>query len=134
MSARWPNGAGLIWALGETTNFTVSLVHPPTTSIVTTINPDTGRILHQWRVANNTTMVIADGGAYVGDDRHGRLLRLIPPDHLQVLHGPKSASLISATAHALWATTPASPAPPLGPATPTRLLQIQLPRHPPARQ
>ena len=122
-------GAGLIWALGSETDYTVSLVNPPTTTVVTTINPHTGRILHQWRVGNNTTMVIADGGAYVGDDRDGRILHLIPPNHVQTLHGPKAASLVSATAHALWATAPAGPTPPLGPATQTRLLRIELPPH-----
>lgn len=120
-------GAGLIWALGAATNDTVSLVNPPTTSVVTTINPHTGRILHQWRVENNTTMVIARGGAYVGDDSAGGLLHLIPPHHLQILHGAKSASLTSATRHALWATTPVGPTPPLGPVMPTRLLRITLP-------
>jgi streptogramin lyase len=122
-------GAGLIWALGAETNDTISLTHPPTTSVVTTINPYTGRILHQWRVANNTTMVIADGGAYVGDDRDGRLFHLTPPNHVQILRGPKDASLTSATPHALWATAPAGPAPPLGPATRTLLLRIELPPH-----
>jgi hypothetical protein len=122
-------GSGLIWAFGAATSYTASLINPTTTSVVTTINPRSGRILHQWRVGNDTTMVIADRGAYVGDDRDGRLLHLIPPNHVQMLRGPKSASLTSATADALWATTPAGPTPPLGPVTPTRLLRIELPSH-----
>lgn len=122
-------GAGLVWALGSETNYAESLTNPTTTSVVTTINPHAGRILHQWPVVNGTTMVIANGGAYVGDDRDGRLFHLIPPNHVQILHVPESASLTSATAHALWATTPAGPTPPLGTITPTRLLRIELPRH-----
>ena len=38
-------GAGLIWALGSATNYTVSLVHPPTTSVLTdTLDGDDGVI------------------------------------------------------------------------------------------
>lgn len=121
-------GAGLIWALGSETNYSVSLTSPPTTSVVTTINPHTGRILHQWPVGNTTAMVLADGGAYVGDDRDGRLLRLIPPNHLEVLRGPRAASLTAATAHTLWAIAPAGPIAPGAP--PRRLLRIELAQHP----
>ncbi len=110
-------GAGLIWVLGSETNAATSLTNPMTTSVVTTINPRTGRIVHQWRVGNTATMVLADGGAYVGDDRDGRLVHLIPPNLIQLLHGPKAASLTAATAHTLWATTR------------TRLLRIALTQH-----
>ena len=96
---------------------------------MTTINPHTGRILHQWRVGLTATMVLAGGGAYVGDDRDRRLLHLIPPNRVQILHGPKSASLTAATAHILWATTPAGPIAPAGPITPARLLRIALTQH-----
>jgi streptogramin lyase len=110
------HGAGLIWALGSETNYTISLIHPPTSSVVTAINPHTRRIVHQWRVGDTATMVVTDGGAYVGDDPEGRLLHLIPPNRAQVRHGPRAARLIAATPHALWA------------ATPTRLLRIELPQ------
>lgn len=119
-------GAGLIWALGSETNYTVSLINPPTTSVVTTINPYTGRILHQWRVANTVSMVLADGGAYVGDDRDGRILHLIPPNHAQVMYGPKAASLTAATPHTLWATTVLAEAVLADGVGPTGLLRIEL--------
>lgn len=120
------SGAGLIWALGSETNYTLSLVNPPTTSVVTTINPHTGRILHQWRVGNTATMVLANGGAYVGDDPNGRILHLIPPNHAQVLHGPKAASLTAATPHTLWATTVLADGVLADGLGPTRLLRIEL--------
>ncbi len=119
-------GAGLIWALGSETNYTVSLINPPTTSVVTTINPHTSRILHQWRVGNTATMVLAGGGAYVGDDRDGRILHLIPPNHTQVMYGPKTASLTAATAHTLWATTDLAEGVLADGVGPTRLLRIEL--------
>jgi hypothetical protein len=97
-------GAGLIWALGEETNFSISLTDPPTVGVVTTLDPHTGRITHQWRISPDyTAMVIGNGGAYVSDDNAGRLLRLTPPHGLQILHGPAAAQLTAATPHALWA-------------------------------
>jgi hypothetical protein len=87
-------GAGLIWALGEETNFSISLTDPPTVGVVTTLDPHTGRITHQWRISPDyTAMVIGNGGAYVSDDNAGRLLRLTPPHGLQILHGPAAAQL-----------------------------------------
>jgi hypothetical protein len=99
------HGVGLIWALGSETNSATGLTNPRPTSVVTAIKPRTGRIVHQWRVGNTATLVLADGGAYVGDDNDGRFVHLIPPNHVQVLHGPKAASLTAATPQALWATT-----------------------------
>jgi len=97
-------GAGLIWALGQQTNYLTSLTHPTTVGVVTTLDPRTGRIMHQWRVSPEAvTMVLGNGGAYVGDDNDGRLLRLSPPRGLQVLHGPEAAQLTAVTRHALWA-------------------------------
>ncbi len=121
-------GAGLIWAFGSGTNYAARLVNPPTTSVVTTINPRTGRILHQWPVGNATTMVLADGGAYVGGHLHGRLLHLTPPNRAEVLHGPNIAGLIAATTHALWAT-PVLAEGVLSGLGPRRLLRIELTQH-----
>ena len=97
-------GAGLIWALGSETNFSISLTDPPTVGVVTTLNPHTGRIVDQWRISSQASaLVFGNGGAYVSDDDNGRLLRLTPPHRLQILHGPKAAKLTAVTPHALWA-------------------------------
>jgi hypothetical protein len=96
------HGAGLIWAWGSRNLLRAG---GGSVTVVTTINPGTGRIEHQWRVANATAMVLANGGAYVGDSKNGRLVHLTPPNHIQILHGPKTASLTAGTAHTLWATT-----------------------------
>jgi hypothetical protein len=106
--------AGLVWALGWR-NLSISGEH--TVTVVTTIDPRTGRNVHQWQVPNRAAMVLADGGAYIGVSRNDQLVRLTPPDHVQVLHGPKAATLTAATAHGLWATTRTG-----------RLLRIELKR------
>ncbi len=97
-------GAGLIWALGEETNYSMSLTDPPTVGVVTTLDPHTGRIVDQWPTSPQASaLVLGNGSAYVGDDNSGRLLRITPPHGLQVLHGPKAAQLTAVTSHALWA-------------------------------
>lgn len=97
-------GAGLIWALGTETNYSMSLTDPPTVGVLTTLNPHTGRIVDQWPISPQASaLVLANGSAYVGDDNNGRLLRLTPPHGLQILHGPKAAQLTAVTPHALWA-------------------------------
>lgn len=96
------HGAGLIWAWGWRN---LSASGDKTVTVVTTITPRTSRIQHQWRVGNATAMVLANGGVYVGDANNGRLVYLTPPNNVQILHGPKAASLTAATPHALWATT-----------------------------
>jgi hypothetical protein len=96
------SGGGLIWAWGWRELLTPGT---PTVTVVTTINPRTDGIEHQWRVPNTAPMIIANGSAYVGDSRTGRLVRLTPPDHTQALHGPKAAGLTAVTAHALWVIT-----------------------------
>jgi hypothetical protein len=97
-------GAGLIWALGQETNYLTSMTHPTTVGVVTTLDPRTGRIMHQWRVSPEAvTLVLGNGGAYVGDDNDGRLLLLTPPRGVQILHGPAAAQLTAVTTHALWA-------------------------------
>lgn len=108
-------GAGLIWALGEETNYLTSSTHPTNVGVVTTLNPHTGRIVEQWAISPPTSrvrddgawsasgLVLGNGSAYVGDDNHGRLLRLTPPHRLQILYGPKAAQLTAVTAHTLWA-------------------------------
>lgn len=97
-------GAGLIWALGEETNYLTSMTHPTTVGVVTTLDPHTGRIVHQWPISPQArALVLGNGSAYVGDDNNGRLLRLTPPHSLQILHGPKAAQLTAVTSHALWA-------------------------------
>jgi hypothetical protein len=108
------HAAGLVWALGWR-NLSASGNH--TVTVVTTIDPRTGRNLQQWQVPNRAAMVPGDGGAYVGDDRNGELVHLTPPDQVQVLHGPKAAILIAATPYGLWATTQAG-----------QLLRIELKR------
>lgn len=97
-------GAGLIWALGEETNYSISLTDPPTVGVLTTLDPHTGRIVDQWPIsAQASALVLGNSSAYVGDDNNGRLLRLNPPHGLQILHGPKAARLTAVTSHALWA-------------------------------
>jgi streptogramin lyase len=96
------HAAGLIWTLGWR-NLSTSGNH--TVTVVTTIDPRTRRALHQWQVPNRSPMVPANGGVYISDNRNSQLVHLIPPDHVQVLHGPKAATLTAATSHALWATT-----------------------------
>jgi hypothetical protein len=97
-------GAGLVWALGDETNYLTSLTHPTTAGVVTTLNPHTGRIVDQWPVSPQASaLVLGNGSAYVGDDNNGRLLRLTAPHGLEVLHGPKEAQLTAVTSHALWA-------------------------------
>jgi hypothetical protein len=97
-------GAGLPWALGTETNYSISLTDPPTIGVVTTLNPQTGRIVGQWPISPQASaLVIGNGSAYVGDDNKGRLLRLTPPHGVQILHGPNAAQLMAVTPHALWA-------------------------------
>ena len=108
------HAAGAIWALGWR-NLSTSGDHIVT--VVTAINPGTNRTIHQWQVPNRAAMVLANGGAYIGDNRNGQLVHLTPPDRVQVLQGPKAATLTAATAPALWATTRTG-----------RLLRIELKR------
>jgi hypothetical protein len=97
-------GAGVIWALGEETNYLTSLTHPTNVGVVTTLDPHTGRIVDQWPISPQASaMVLGNGSAYVSDENNGLLLRLIPPHGLQILHGPKAAQLTAVTPHALWA-------------------------------
>lgn len=111
------HGAGLIWALGRETSLT-----NPTAEIdvVTTIDPQTGRIMHQWPVGStsttlvtntstyvnaSSTMLVTNSATYVNGSSDRQLLRLTPPQRTQRLLVPKVASLAAATPHALWATT-----------------------------
>jgi hypothetical protein len=108
-------GDGLIWALGEETNYATNLTNPTTVGVVTALNPHTGRIVNQWPIPPPTSRVrdggawsasglaLGNGSAYVGDDNQGRLLRLTPTHGLQILHGPKAAQLTAVTSHTLWA-------------------------------
>ena len=97
-------GAGLIWALGTETNYSMSLTDSPTVGVVTTLDPRGGRIVYQWRISPQASaLVLGNGGAYVSDDNTGRLLRLTPPHRVQVLRGPEAAKLTAATPGALWA-------------------------------
>lgn len=99
-------GAGLIWALGRETNYSMSLTDPPTVGVLTTLDPSSGRIVYQWRISSQASaLVLGDGSAYVSDNNDRRLLRLTPPHGTQFLHGPKAANLTAVTAHALWAIT-----------------------------
>jgi outer membrane protein assembly factor BamB len=123
-------GAGLIWALGEETNYLTSLTHPTNVGVVTALDPHTGRIVHQWPISPPTSrrrdggvwsasgLVLGNGSAYIGDDNNGRLLRLTPPHSFQILRGPKEAQLTAVTPHALWAIN-----------TNGHLLRINLARH-----
>jgi hypothetical protein len=98
------HGRGLIWTLGTETSYLASLTDPTNVGVVTTLDPRTDRITHQWRVSPEAdTMVLGSGGAYVSDDNDGRLLRLTPPQGLQILDGPKATQLTAVTPHALWA-------------------------------
>jgi hypothetical protein len=97
-------GAGVIWALGTQTSYLTSLTDPTNVGVVTTLDPRTGTITHQWRVSpDNAAMVVGNSGAYVSDGNDGRLLRLTPPDGFQILHGPEASQLTAVTPHALWA-------------------------------
>lgn len=97
-------GSGLIWALGTDTNSLTSMTDPTTVGVLTTLDPRTGRIVHQWRVSPEAEALVLDNGsAYVGDDNDGRLLRLTPPHGVQTLYGPRDARLTAASPGALWA-------------------------------
>jgi hypothetical protein len=112
-------GAGLVWALGQETNYLTSLTHPTTAGVLTTLNPHTGRVVDQWPVSPPAGgLVLGNGSAYVGDDHDGRLLRLTAPQGVQILHGPKEAQLTAVTRHALWAISKNG-----------QLLRISLTRH-----
>ncbi len=98
------HGAGLIWALGEQTSYLASLTNPTNVGVVTTLDPRTGRIMHQWVVSPDAAaLVLGNGSAYVSDDNDGRLLRLTAPRGVQTLDGPTGARLTAASPHALWA-------------------------------
>lgn len=110
-------GAGLIWALGTES----SLTNPSTeVEVVTTIDPRTGRIVHQWPVGSprlllgdktatynnpSSAMLVTKSATYVKGSSARVLLRLTPPGRIQRLLVPKTASLVAATPHAVWATT-----------------------------
>jgi hypothetical protein len=99
------HGAGLTWAIGQI----VTPTNGPSTTVVTMIDPRTGRIVHQQRVPG------ADGAAgavftanalYLGYLKHGHLYRLSPHRTMRVLTTPRSsATLATATPGTLWATT-----------------------------
>jgi hypothetical protein len=110
------HGAGLIWTQG----WQSSLTDPKAEiSVVTTIDPQTGRIVHQWPVMSvvagplppgavlsvASTMLVTDSAAYVTGSSDRQLLRLTPPQRSQPLLVPKIAELAAATPHALWVTT-----------------------------
>ena len=96
-------GAGLIWTLGAKTNG-VALTAG---SVVTTINPTTGRITDQWSTPNGATMIVANRGAYVGGLNGSRILHLTAGHRPQTIPAPNFSALTTATSHALWTTTKA---------------------------
>lgn len=111
------HGAGRIWALGE-----VSVPTPTnfrTFSVVTAIDPRTGRLLRQWRVPGANSIVFAHGTPYVGELGSAQVVRLTGPPTPQIQHlGRPVAALTAATPHALWAITQNG-----------HLLRISLPSH-----
>lgn len=100
------HGAGLIWALGTETNYTARLVNPPTTSVVTTINPQTGRIVQQWRLPGAKSIVFRHGTPYIGVSARAHFTPPTGPRAPRIVRLPRHTdALAAATAHALWATT-----------------------------
>ena len=79
---------------------------PPTRSGRRARSVPIGLRRSRWRVSPQAAaLVLGNGGAYVGDDNDGRMLRLTPSHGIQTLHGPKAATLSAAAPDALWAIT-----------------------------
>jgi streptogramin lyase len=106
-------GAGLIWSLGAKTDGS-SLT---TGTVVTTTDPATGRIIHQWSTPTGASMIVTNHGAYVAGLHGGQILHLTASQRTQTIDGPSFSDLTTATPHALWATTKRG-----------KLLRIALPR------
>jgi len=106
----------LTWTQG----WQASLTDPKAeNSVVTAIDPQTGRIAHQWPVKHavgdslsagavllaSPTMLVTDSATYVKGSNDRQLLRLTRPQRTQTLLVPTIAGLAAATPHAVWATT-----------------------------
>ena len=94
-------GAGLIWSLGAKTDGS-SLT---TGTVVTTTDPTTGRIIHQWSTPTGVSMIVTNHGAYVAGLHGGQILQLTASQRTQTIDGPRFSDLTTATPHALWVTT-----------------------------
>jgi streptogramin lyase len=106
-------GAGLIWSLGSKTDGS-SLT---TGTVVTTTDPTTGRIIHQWSTPTGASMIVTNNGAFVAGLHGGQILHLTASQRTQTIDGPSFSNLTTATPHALWAATKRG-----------KLLRIALPR------
>jgi streptogramin lyase len=95
------SGAGLIWSLGSKTDGQ----DLTTGTVVTTIDPTTGRSTHQWSTPSGASMIVTNNGAYVAGLRGGQILHLTASQRPQRIDGPSFSNLTTATPHALWATT-----------------------------
>ncbi len=110
------SGGGLIWAIGQVLAGTTN----PTSTVVTMIDPVAGRIVHQRQLQATGGAVVTSGSLYLGDLKHGRVLRLSRDGTTETLAAPHSnAVLATATPGTLWATTTTSPG---------RLIPIKLAR------
>jgi sugar lactone lactonase YvrE len=115
-------GGGLIWATGGVQG---PAYGPSVATIVTMIDPRSGRIVHQEPVPAAQGAVYAADALYLGDLAHGRVYRLAINGTLRAFAAPAgAATLAAATRGELWATT-ATP--------PGRLLTLPLSRLTPTR-
>jgi hypothetical protein len=99
-------GGGFIWAVGQ-------IIDPgtgPTTTVVTTINPSTSRIVFQRQLPATEGAAFASGALYLGDLKHARMYRLAGNGTIQALTSPPGDGILeTATAGTLWATTTTAP-------------------------
>ncbi len=100
-------GGGLIWATG----MVLAPAHGPNVaSIITMIDPRTGRIVHQQHIPAANGAVYAANALYLGDLAHKRVYRLTPNGALRAFAAPPHAeTLAAATQGKLWATTATRP-------------------------
>lgn len=98
-------GAGRIWALGSVAVPTLTNLNR-NLDIVTTIDPRTRRIIHQWNIAGADSIAFANGTPYIGELGSAQVVRLTGRRTPQVLHLRRRIDALAAgTPHVLWATT-----------------------------
>jgi hypothetical protein len=99
-------GGGLVWAYGSFFS-PASSPGQNETGVVTAIDPRTGTIVRQLRLAGtDDSFAYGNGALYAADFESGPVLRITPDFKVQALPATKgSESLVAATGGALWATT-----------------------------
>jgi hypothetical protein len=99
-------GGGLVWAYGSFFN-PASSPGQNDTGVVTAIDPRTGTIVRQLRIAGpDDSFAYGNGALYAADFQSGLVQRITPDFRVQTVPATRgSESLAAATAGALWATT-----------------------------